>query len=335
MGSLWTPNPPNTSSSAAGSAPGPTPPDLPALALWLIATMGIVFGGMSAVVASGTLPPAVTFTGVPSFGVTKSFEVTITTTGIVGTAKFSWFHNGALVASGVTVAATVLLTDGITANFPPGTYTAGDDWQAVPVVASWTSQDASATVFAQATLADMPQWIAPGPTTVSGFAAGPNNQATVRGDGSASDLASSFAQAQPCSIYAALVPRGGSAAAMWLGDSAGGNYSYFSPAPPAATALTIVIGGATVGSSSSTINFPVAAMLFSAIVDGASSQFPISHSLSPQGAGDWTAMHLFSINGAADYYGGDIAELLITGNSISPANDSGIRLYFCNRYALS
>lgn len=332
MGSLWTPNPPNTSSSAAGSAPGPTPPDLPALALWLIATMGIVFGGMSAVVASGTLPPAVTFTGVPSFGVTKSFEVTITTTGIVGTAKFSWFHNGALVASGVTVAATVLLTDGITANFPPSTYTAGDDWQAVPVVASWTSQDASATVFAQATLADMPQWIAPGPTTVSGFAAGPNNQATVRGDGSASDLASSFAIAQPCSIYAVLVPRGGSPAAIWLGGNV--NYSYFTPAPPAADELWLAIG-ATTATLFISNSFPVAPMLFSAIVDGASSQFPISHSLSPQGAGDWTAMHLFSFSGSSDYYGGDIAELLITGNSISPANDSGIRLYFCNRYALS
>jgi hypothetical protein len=152
------------------------------VALWR-ADQGIVFGGMSAANESGGGGPfAVTFTGVPTFGVTQSFEVYIDGGGARGVATFTWFHNGVLQAAGVLTAAAVLLTDGVSVNFPVDVYVIGMTWTAVPVITSWTSYDASATVASQAVVADMPLWIAPG-LVLTGFPAGAGGQATTRWTG--------------------------------------------------------------------------------------------------------------------------------------------------------
>lgn len=300
------------------------------LALWLDASKNVVFGGMATPIALGSAPPAVTFTGVPTFGVTQSFEIDIQSA-----TTFSWKHNGVTGGTGITIASTVLLTDGVTANFPAGTYVLGQGWTSVPVVSSWTSVVGSA-FFSQATLAKMPYWIAPG-LSLTGWAAGANSLATVRGDGASHSLTSSYAPSQPCSLYAVLTPRSGSAVAVPIGDTAGGggNYLYFNPAPPAATTLVMVVGAA---GSTTTLQtsgvFATAAMLFSTVLDGANSQMPISHLKSPQGSGNWTGMCLFSINGSADYYGGDVSELVVYSNHIAAVDAAGVEAYFSSKFGL-
>lgn len=304
----------------------------------LDAGLGIVFGGMyNPPYQQGTSPPLVTFTGVPA-SLVKSIRVNCDGAGNLGVATFKWYVNEVLQASGVLTAAAVALgTTGVTANFPVGAYSADNLWTSVPSVASWTSIDGSARVFSQATQAKQPQWIAAGGSPATGWQAGPNNQASVRGDGIASDLVSAFAPAQPVSLFSVLVPRSGSVNAVPIGDSAGGGGIYlpFNPAPPAATTFGIANGvsgdyaqillGATV--------FPTAAMLLGLILNGANSQFPL-HTISPLGAGNWTGMHLFSLQGTADFFGGDIPKLVTYSRAILPYESDAVVRSLCNLYGI-
>lgn len=80
------------------------------------------------VTGTGTTPQAVTLTGTPAASPT-SISISITSTGIVGGALFSWSLNGVVQQTGQTVAATFVLgSTGLTANFPAGTYTDTDTY---------------------------------------------------------------------------------------------------------------------------------------------------------------------------------------------------------------
>ena len=74
--------------------------------------------------------PAVTLTGTPVAQGT-SIEIDITLGGARGTAQFTWKLNGAVQASDQLTAATFALgATGLTANFPVGTYTNGNEYTA-------------------------------------------------------------------------------------------------------------------------------------------------------------------------------------------------------------
>lgn len=95
------------------------------------ATAGVTLGLVGAS-SSGTTPPALTWTGTPTLqqvwiAGTTSLQIALTSTGIRGTAQFTWYLNGVAQATGQTTAATYLLgSTGVTANFPVGAYTSGD-----------------------------------------------------------------------------------------------------------------------------------------------------------------------------------------------------------------
>ena len=86
----------------------------------------LTFPAVSAATRSGgETGPLVTLTGTPTALTDYDIIIEVTTTGIVGAGVFRWSSDGgATYTSGVTVAATVVLTGtGLTANFPAGTYT--------------------------------------------------------------------------------------------------------------------------------------------------------------------------------------------------------------------
>lgn len=88
-----------------------------------------------ALVAAGTLPPAVSLAGRPVLG-SSQFIIDITTGGPLSTAIFEWSaDNGVTFTSGVLTAAFVVLgTTGLTALFPVGSYTADNQYvSATPV----------------------------------------------------------------------------------------------------------------------------------------------------------------------------------------------------------
>jgi len=57
-----------------------------------------------------------------------TFTVEITTGGSVGAALFKWTDPSGVQTTNVTTGASVILSNGITANFNPATYIAGDKW---------------------------------------------------------------------------------------------------------------------------------------------------------------------------------------------------------------
>jgi hypothetical protein len=84
-------------------------------------------GAMSVVLAGGTTPPALTFTGTPvTSRVELGFVIEITTGGTLASTnvRFKWSSDGGLTfTTGVTAAAAVVLgATGVTANFAAGTY---------------------------------------------------------------------------------------------------------------------------------------------------------------------------------------------------------------------
>jgi hypothetical protein len=174
-----------------------TPASLPGLFLWMRGDKGIVLTP-SAVVATGTTPPAVTLTGTPSqstawSAATTSIEIDITTLGARGTALFTWKLNGVTQQTGQTTAATFLLgSTGITANFPTGTYAANNVYTSQAVLSSWTDLSANAVVFTPATVAFA--WNASDATF--------GGQASVTGISTNSMLAgATTTQIQPLSVY--------------------------------------------------------------------------------------------------------------------------------------
>jgi len=142
------------------------PGDLSGLVLWLRADLGITYV-QGPVVATGTTPPAVTFTGTPS-SPSNSIVLTCTAAGTQTTATFSWTLNG-IAQAGFTAAATVVLAGtGITANFPVGAYTnspTADTYTSVVTVSAWADQSGLGNNFVQATAANQPSLIVNGGPT--------------------------------------------------------------------------------------------------------------------------------------------------------------------------
>jgi hypothetical protein len=113
---------------------------------------GIVLGGT--LLASGAAPPVVTMTG--ALAQSLPLRVEIQTTGARGTATFRWSINSGTTwaESNVVTAATYLMPGtGIALNFPAGTYTNNNVFEAT--IASWADQAGSATM-SQATAANQP-----------------------------------------------------------------------------------------------------------------------------------------------------------------------------------
>lgn len=134
-----------------------------ACVLWLRADLGITFV-QGPVIATGTSPPAVTFTGSPASS-KNSIVLTCTGAGTQTTATFSWTLNG-IAQTPFTAAATVALTGtGITANFPVGSYTntpSADTYTSVVTVSSWADQSGLGNTAAQATAAAQPNFLPTG-----------------------------------------------------------------------------------------------------------------------------------------------------------------------------
>lgn len=314
-----------------GIPPGGTSPiDVPNLALWLRADQGIVFGGMFAPVATGTTPPTVTFSGTPSATV-QSFDMTCTILGILGTSHVNININGVSVYAGIS-AASLGPFSGITVHIAAGAMAINDEWTSVPSVASWTSIGGTATVFTQATTADMPAWIAPG-LVLNGWHAGLNGQAAVRFDGAASLLTNSaFVLAQAFSFYCAISTISVSGNATIFADTTNVLQLIAQTTP---RYLLSANGFSTFGVLG-VVGFPAAGLL-SGIASGVSAQFPISHQTMGGTIGNvgFTAgLSLGAAAGPIQYWNGDLQELAFYGGAVSALQDNSLRGYFCNRYAL-
>jgi hypothetical protein len=136
------------------------PDSIPGLVLWLRADLGIT-AVMSAVVAAGTAPPAVTLTGVPS--PLLPVEIDITGTGALG-VPFTWKLGGVVQATGLVTAANVPLGSGtLAAQFTIGAYTNDNVYTATVNVSAWADQSNQTASFVQATSANQPSF------TVSGI----------------------------------------------------------------------------------------------------------------------------------------------------------------------
>lgn len=122
--------------------------------LWLQSNRGITFV-QGSVVATGTTPPAVTFTGAPST-TTNTIVLTGTSTGALGTAAFSWALNGVAQTPFTSAASVVLTGTGITATFPTGTYTSGNTYTSVVSVSRWADQSGGGNDVTQATATNQP-----------------------------------------------------------------------------------------------------------------------------------------------------------------------------------
>ncbi len=310
-----------------------TPAALPGLALWLRADQGIAFGGMVAPVATGTTPPAVTFTGVPTAD-TQSFEVDCTTGGTIGTAQATIKRNGVVVFGPAVFAATEGQFSGVTVSFPGGAnaYTNHNVWTTVPSVASWTSIDGSATVFAQATQANQPAWIAPG-LVLAGFAAGIGGQPTVRVVGTASQslTTGAFARALPHTFSLVCVLNAWAASAGWF-YSAAGIIGYAGPV----TAYSLNEGGTVVSNYCGSTYVGISAAIgFEVTAAGGR----ILGSKAPIGAGPAPtvafagALSLGEYSGA-HYLSGDISEVVATG-ALSVAQVASLQEYRGSYYGLA
>ena len=297
------------------------------LGLWLRADQGITYGGMAVPVHyAGTGPELLQPTGTPGATV-QGIEVDITLLGGVGAAQFQWLLNGVVQQTAQTTAATFAMgSTGVTWKFAAGSYVATDVYTSVPVVGTWTSIDAGASAFTQATAANMPAWVAPG-LSLHGWAAGANGQAAVRFNGTSAYLKdATFAMSAPYTFFLVCNPTSGSAVAMvWSDQSA--NYEYFSSPPSGGVTYlnNVLYKGPVVGPG-----------LETGIVNGSSSQFPIGHMVGFGNAGTTAFVRLLlgSFDGASDYFGGDVEELLLYPSILGAQQVGGTEGYAVARYAL-
>ena len=172
-----------------------TPASLPGLAFWVRSDLGVTLV-QGPVVATGTSPPAVTFSGTPSSS-SNSIVLTCTGAGTNTTATFSWTLNG-VAQTPFTAAATVVLTGtGITATFPVGAYTntpSADTYTSVVTVSAWADQSGGGHNATQATPIQQFAYLPTG---------GPNSRAAVAGNNANTTFmtASIGALAKPCWVW--------------------------------------------------------------------------------------------------------------------------------------
>lgn len=125
--------------------------------------LGVTFGSMASVTATGTSPPTVTLSGTPASTVQKIL-IEITTGGARGTAIFKWSSNdGTSYTTGVFTGASVSLgSTGITAAFATGTYSTDNVYSSRPRSSALASQDGSGSAardLVQANSVSQPQYI--------------------------------------------------------------------------------------------------------------------------------------------------------------------------------
>jgi len=138
------------------------PTSFPGCVLWLRADTGVTYV-MSAVVATGTSPPAVTLTGAPNTTVintnpaTPAIEIDITTGGIGSAALFTWKLNGVTQQTGQSATSTFILgTTGLTVNFPNSTYTDDNVYTSSTNASAWKDLSGFGNHATQATNANQP-----------------------------------------------------------------------------------------------------------------------------------------------------------------------------------
>jgi hypothetical protein len=123
------------------------PGDIPGLILFLRSDAGIT-PVLSNVVATGTSPPAVTFSGLPS--PLLPVEVDVTGTGALG-VPFTWKLGGVVQGSGITAANVPLGLGTLAAQFPVGAYTNNDVYKANVQASAWADQSGAGNNAVQAT----------------------------------------------------------------------------------------------------------------------------------------------------------------------------------------
>jgi hypothetical protein len=166
------------------------------LVAWYRADLGITYV-QGPVVATGTSPPAVTFSGTPSSN-TNTIVLTCTGAGTNTTATFSGTLNGVAFAP-FTAAATVALPGtGITATFPVGSYTntpSADTYTSVVTVSAWADQSGQGNNLTQGTATLQPTYTARDSTV--------GNTPSLLFNNSASQALknSGFTVSQPNTIY--------------------------------------------------------------------------------------------------------------------------------------
>jgi phage tail sheath gpL-like len=113
--------------------------------------MGNMRGAQDASIGSvtrtgGSVGPLITTSGTPTAD--REFVVEITTGGAVATAVFKWSNNdGQTYTTGVTSAATVLLSDGVTIAMPAGTYVVGEIYSFTALAATTYGTAAVNTIY--------------------------------------------------------------------------------------------------------------------------------------------------------------------------------------------
>ena len=301
------------------------PGQIPSVALWLRADQGIVFGAMvKPAHPAGGGPASVQPTGTPVVSV-QSIEVDIDGLGIVGVATFTWKLNGVIQATGVLTAASVVLgATGVTWNFGAGAYGVTDVYTSVPAVSSWTSIDASATAFVQATAANMPAWIAPG-LVLSGWTAGPNNQASVYFMGTPQILASAAAPGFTQPFTAFVVGQCPS-------NPAGQELMLCNTGISAYCAVTTSAYQVSAGAGITIVATTTKPFVVGAVFNGASSRCPAAGPGNVSaGAGNMnTGLQLGT--GAGEFYIGHMPEVAAYSSALTEAQAFAVQASFSARY---
>lgn len=201
------------------------------LRAWWSFDQGLVEGVMTALVASGTVPPAATITGVPAFDFSLILAVTVS--GPLGTAKFKWSIDGgqSWVQTNVATAANVVLgTTGLTAHFPAGAYSNDNVYVASTKTASALDLSTNNNILGQANPANQfPLTTIPVP--------GRNPRQALLGNGTSTYLGRTMTLNSPYTIYIVGAMVDQASIRSFIGGSAGADDIFLYSNTPTTMAL--------------------------------------------------------------------------------------------------
>lgn len=212
-----------------------TPATLTGLVAWFRSDLGITLA-QGPVVATGTTPPAVTFSGTPSSS-SNTIVLTCTGAGTNTTATFAFTLNGVAQAPFTAAPTVVLPGTGITATLSVGPYTntpSADTYTSVVVVSAWGDQSGNGHNAAQATALQQFAYLPTG---------GPSSTPVLQGNNanSTSMTAAIGALTKPCWLWMVV---------QWISTSPATQYICDDPTSGAlgfrlsGTSVQILSGGA-------------------------------------------------------------------------------------------
>lgn len=305
-----------------------SPTQIPGLALWLRADLGVT-AVAGPVTATGTTPPTVTLAGTPTAAQTAAatpyVELDCTTLGILGTSKYTLKLNGTTVATNVASASSGVSIpgSGLTAGWAAGASAVNDVYTANVVASAWA--DNSGKAFVQATASKQPIYVASdsaygGPATLQFASASSQNL----NDTTFPNLS------QPMTVLVVGESTSGAGLQDFQGSTASGPTIYWN------TDWGMYAGTLLTGTVTSRTPVVVAALF-----NGSSSSLYVNNSQSANKTGSagtnvvGAAGMMVGGYGASQFLNGKVAEMVVTSNLIDAATLSRLFVRDGNLYHLA